>query len=114
MPVLHNTIIMLKIFVMVPRESTDQIIEAMAETGAGVIGNYTHNAVITPVFGNWKSEAGAHPAVGEVGKMSREPENKIEMVCPEEALARVVAALRKAHPYEEPAIDIVKLYDMPR
>lgn len=100
---------MLKIVVFAPRENTDQIIEAMATAGAGVIGNYTHNAFITSGSGNWKSEEGSHPFIGEVGKMSREPENKIEMVCPEEKLEEVVKVIRKAHPYETPAIDVYKL-----
>ena len=48
---------MFKVFVMAPRgDATDSIILAMAEAGAGVIGNYTHNAVITEVIGSWKSE----------------------------------------------------------
>lgn len=45
-----------KIVVFAPKKNTDQIIEAMAAAGAGVIGNYTHNAFITSGFGNWKSE----------------------------------------------------------
>jgi len=103
---------MYKIFVMVPVEDTDKIINAMADAGAGVIGNYTHNAVITSVMGNWLSEEGSNLTIGEVGKMSREPENKIEMVCPEDKLEEVIKALRKVHPYETPAIDIVKLEDL--
>ncbi len=105
---------MLKIFVIAPKEYTDQIIDAMANAGAGIIGNYSHNAFITEGLGNWKSEEGANPAIGEVGKMSREPEAKIEMVCPEEKLNEVLTAIRRIHPYEEPAIDIIKLYDFQR
>jgi len=85
----------------------------VAEAGAGVIGNYTHNAVITEVMGNWKSEQGSNPTIGAVGEMSRKPEDKIEMVCPEELLVAVIKALRQAHPYEEPAIDIVRLEKVP-
>ena len=105
---------MLKVFVMAPRgEATDKIILAMAEAGAGIIGKYTHNAVITEILGNWKSEEGSNPTVGTVGKMSREPENKVEMVCPDERLVEVIKALRRVHPYEEPAIDIVHLENVP-
>lgn len=100
---------MLKLFVMVPEKNTDALIEAMSQAGAGKIGNYSCNAFITPGFGNWKSEKGSNPTIGEVGKMSREPENKIEMVCPEEARGAVIEAIRKVHPYETPAIDIIKL-----
>ena len=100
---------MLKVFVMCPKENTDELIEAMAEAGAGVIGNYSHNAFITPGFGNWKSEEGSNPTIGAVGKMSRESENKIEMVCPEDKLEDVARAIKGVHPYETPAVDVVKL-----
>lgn len=97
---------------MVPVENTDEIITAMADAGAGVIGNYTHNAVITAVMGNWMSEEGSNPTIGEVGKMSRESENKVEMVCPEDKLEGVVKAMRKVHPYETAAVDVIKLEDL--
>lgn len=103
---------MLKIFVMVPKENTDKLIMAMAEAGAGVIGNYSHNAFITQGYGNWMSEEGANPTIGEVGKMSREPENKVEMVCPEEKLNDVVKAIKETHPYETPAIDVIELKEI--
>lgn len=102
---------MLKVFVFVPKKNTDELITAMAKAGAGVIGNYTHNAFIIPGMGNWKSEEGANPTIGDVGKMSREPENKVEMVCPEEKLSEVIKAIREVHPYEEPAIDVIKLIE---
>ena len=100
---------MLKIFEMCPKENTDELINAMADTGAGIIGNYSHCAYITPGFGNWLSEEGSNPTLGEVGKMSREPENKIEMVCPEDKLEDVVKAIKRVHPNETTAIDVIKL-----
>lgn len=100
---------MFKVVVFAPKKNTDQIIEAMAQAGAGVIGNYTHNAFITPGFGNWKSEEGAQPYIGEVGRMSREPENRIEMACPEEKLEMVTSAAKKNHPYETPVIEVYKI-----
>jgi len=44
-----------------------------------------------------------------VGEVSREPEDRIEMICPEEKLNAVVAAIKKVHPYETPAIDVYKV-----
>jgi len=94
---------------MCPEENTEELIEAMARAGAGIIGNYSHCAFITPGFWNWLSEEGSNPTIGKVGKMSREPENKIEMVCPEESLKKVLKAIKNTHPYENPPVDIVKL-----
>ena len=81
----------------------------MADAGAGKMGNYTHNAFITSGFGNWKSEEGARPFIGKVGEVSREPEDRIETICQEEKLNKVVAAIKKVHPYETPAIDVYKI-----
>lgn len=100
---------MYKVFVICPKESTYEIINAMAEAGAGVIGNYTHNAFITTGMGNWFNSEGTNPTVGVVGKKSREEENKVEMVCPEDKLESVISAIKETHPYETPAIDVYKL-----
>ena len=100
---------MYKIFVFAPVDATDKIIDAASEAGAGKIGNYSHCAFITSGVGNWKSLPGSHPTIGEVGKMSREPENKIEMLCSDKSLQNIVTAIRRAHPYESPEIDVVKL-----
>jgi putative NIF3 family GTP cyclohydrolase 1 type 2 len=56
---------------------------------------------------------GAHPTIGEVGKLERVAETKLEMVLPRGKRAAVVAALRAAHPYEEPAFDVLELADLP-
>lgn len=100
---------MYKIFVFVPKDSTDKVIDAMAKAGAGVIGNYTHCAFITEGHGNWLSEEGSNPTVGAVGKMSRESENKVEMICPEDKLKAVVSAIKHSHPYETAPIDVIKM-----
>lgn len=102
---------MYKIIVFTPKENTEEIIKAMADAGAGKVGKYTHNAFITSGYGNWFNEEGTNPTKGEVGKMSREEENKIEMVCPEDKIAEVISAIKKVHPYETPAIDVYKLGD---
>jgi hypothetical protein len=103
-----------KIVVFAPdkEELLTAIIAAGAKAGAGVIGNYTHCAWTTKGTGNWKSEEGSHPTVGKVGEISREPEAKVEMLCPEQSLKDAVAEIRKVHPYEEPEIDIYQLYNL--
>lgn len=103
---------MLKVIVITPKDSTDQLIEAMSNSGAGIIGNYSHCAFIIEGTGNWKSEQGSNPIIGKVGKISREIENKIEMVCPENKVKEVITAIKKCHPYETPAIEIYQLLDI--
>lgn len=101
-----------KVFVLIPKQNVDELINAMAKAGAGVVGEYTHNAFITEGMGNWFNSEGTSPTIGEVGKMSREPECKVEMVCPDSRLQDVISAVRNVHPYETPAIDVVKLKDL--
>ena len=102
---------MLKIFVFVPKDQTESLISAMGNAGAGIVGNYSHCAFITSGKGNWKSEEGSHPTIGKVGEMTQIEENKVEMLCEESKLYAVLEAIHKAHPYEEPEIDVIKLFE---
>ena len=62
-----------------------------------------------PSSGTFRALPGANPAVGEVGEEERVPELRLETVFPADRLDEVVAALRRAHPYEEPAFDVYAL-----
>jgi dinuclear metal center YbgI/SA1388 family protein len=87
--------------------------EALSAAGAGRIGDYSHCSFATAGTGQFKPLAGAHPTIGEVGRLERVAETKLEMVLPRHRRAAVVAALRAAHPYEEPAFDLLELADIP-
>ena len=85
---------------------------AASDAGAGIIGNYTGCGFITRGIGNWKSEEGANPTVGQIGAYSHEPEAKIEMICPESKASAIKKAILAVHPYEEPEVDFVQLVDV--
>jgi dinuclear metal center YbgI/SA1388 family protein len=87
--------------------------EALAAAGAGAIGDYSHCSFATAGTGQFRPLAGAHPTIGQVGKLERVAETRLEMVLPRARRAGVVAALRAAHPYEEPAFDVLELADLP-
>ncbi|MFO7649271.1 MAG: NGG1p interacting factor NIF3, partial [Halomonas campaniensis] len=53
--------------------------------------------------------AGANPHIGRVGDLERVEELKVELVCEDRLIREAVAALKAAHPYEEPAFDVWKL-----
>lgn len=89
-----------------------RIIDAASNAGAGVMGNYSHTATIFKGVGQWFSEPGAHPAIGKVGTLTQQNEVKIEMHCPGSNAKTVEKAIRKVHPYEEPAIEFIKLEDI--
>jgi hypothetical protein len=95
-----------KIVVYVPDADAEQVRNALTGAGAGKIGNYSQVTFSVLGTGRFKPESGANPAIGKVGTLEEVQEQRIETVCEEDCLKRVVDAIRKAHPYEEPAIDV--------
>ena len=98
-----------KLVVFVPREALDPVREALFAAGAGRIGEYERCSWYAEGTGTFLPRQGAQPAVGTVGQEERVPELRLETVFPAESQAAVVAALRGAHPYEEPAFDVYEL-----
>lgn len=75
---------------------------AMAEAGAGRVGEYEGCMFGGPGIGRFDARAGAHPEIADEG--SGVAEVRIEMVAPRAAVGRVLEAARAAHPYEEPVV----------
>ncbi|MDO8552101.1 MAG: hypothetical protein Q7S01_01070 [bacterium] len=96
----------LKIIVYVPLANADAVRKAIGYAGGGKIGNYSFCSFSSRGVGRFLPETGAHPATGEIGKLEQVEEERIEFVCEPELRAKVVEAIKRAHPYEEPAIDI--------
>jgi len=96
----------------VPESHTDIVREAIGKAGAGKIGNYTFCSFSSKGVGRFKPEDGAHPAIGEVGKLESVQEERIEFVCDRNLVKDVIAAIKKAHPYEEVALDIYPLEEL--
>jgi dinuclear metal center YbgI/SA1388 family protein len=101
----------LKLIVFSPHDAAQGLLDALAEAGAGVIGLYRRCAFMSPGKGTFEPLPGADPTIGEVGEREEVDELRIEMILPEPKWPAVVEALRKAHPYEEPAYDLVPLID---
>jgi hypothetical protein len=97
--------------VFVPREALDPVREALFAAGAGRIGNYERCSFYTEGTGTFLGGEAASPAVGRRGIEQRVAELRLEVVFPEERQAAVLEALRRAHPYEEPAFDVYPLLD---
>ncbi|MDB5188216.1 MAG: uncharacterized protein JWO50_736 [Candidatus Kaiserbacteria bacterium] len=95
-----------KIVVYVPESHADKLREAMGNAGAGVIGNYTHCMFTIKGTGQFMPGEGSNPTVGEVGKLEKTAEERIETVCSEEKLKGILKAIKEVHPYEEPATDV--------
>lgn len=95
--------------VFVPTAHVAAVREAMFAAGAGEIGNYSHCCWSTSGTGQFLPGAGAEPAVGEIGEVTRVDEDRVEMVARRSVRDGVLTALRAAHPYEEPAFDLVEM-----
>ncbi len=93
----------------VPREALDAVRNALFEAGAGRIGKYEHCSWYTQGTGTFLGGEGTSPSLGEAGREQRVAELRLETVFPEERQEEVIAALRRAHPYEEPAFDVYAL-----
>ncbi len=98
-----------KLVVFVPAAALDLVRDAVFAAGAGRIGGYERCSWYTEGTGTFLGGEGTSPAIGAAGKEERVPELRLETVFPAERQDEVVAALRAAHPYEEPAFDIYPL-----
>lgn len=98
-----------KIVVFVPKTHADKIRKAVGDAGAGKIGNYSHSSFSAGGIGRFKPLEGAHPFVGDVGKIEEVAEERIEFICERSKAKNVIAIMKAAHPYEEVAFDIFSL-----
>ena len=88
--------------------------DALSAAGAGRIGDYSHCSFATAGTGQFKPLDGAHPTIGEVGQAGAGGRDAAgDGAAAGTAGPRCVAALRAAHPYEEPAFDVLELADLP-
>ncbi|MCV7195870.1 Nif3-like dinuclear metal center hexameric protein [Mycobacterium angelicum] len=99
--------------VYVPRENSEAVQAAVFAAGAGHIGDYSHCSWSVTGTGQFLPLDGASPAIGSVGIVERVAEDRFEVIAPARARAAVLAAMRAAHPYEEPAFDIFALVPPP-
>jgi len=102
----------LKVEVLVPHDHIEAVLAALHANGAGAIGAYDHCVSLWQVDGRWRPLPGASPYHGEIGEVMHGSETKIESVCHLSQARQIVDAIRAAHPYEEPVIHLLPLYDI--
>jgi dinuclear metal center YbgI/SA1388 family protein len=98
-----------KMLVYIPKGHEEKIFKALTAAGAGHIGNYSSCTFRTEGIGTFVPEAGTHPFMGEAGKLEEVHEVKLGTILPQSLLNKAIKAVIKAHPYEEPAYDIMPL-----
>lgn len=102
-----------KVVTFVPHADAQRVLDALADAGAGEIGDYSRCAWTAVGTGTFLPGAGARPVIGTVGTVEQVPETRVEMVLARHRRVAVLAALRAAHPYEEPAWDLFELAAVP-
>ena len=98
-----------KLFSFVPVTHAEFVRAAIFEAGGGHIGKYSECSFNANGKGTFKASEGSKPFVGEIGRRHEEEEIKIEVIFPAWMEQAILAAMIKAHPYEEVAYDVVRL-----
>jgi hypothetical protein len=98
-----------KIVVFVPEADLARVSDAMFQAGAGRIGEYSQCSFRLAGTGTFFGSEAANPTIGRRGRREEVSEWRLEVVCPENRLQPIIAAMRQAHSYEEPAYDVYPL-----
>lgn len=101
-----------KIVVTVPENDADVLRNVISKAGAGILGKYSGCSFSAKGIGRFVPKVGSNPSIGNVGKPEEVIEERIEVSCDSKNLQNVIKAIRIAHPYEEPSIDVYPLLKM--
>ncbi|BFM11645.1 YqfO family protein [Simiduia litorea] len=100
---------MFKLCLYVPVSHLGVVKSAIFAAGAGSVGAYTEYCWEVQGIGQFKPVKGANPFIGRVDELEQVVEYRLETVVPKQCIDAVISALRQAHPYEEPAYDVIKV-----
>ena len=103
---------MLKLVFFVPESHLTVVKQAVFDAGAGSIGHYDQCCWQVLGQGQFRPLSGSNPHIGQMDKLEIVAEYRVEIVCEEQLIKAVVAALKQAHPYETPAYEVMALIDI--
>lgn len=98
-----------QISVYVPDADREAVKAAMFAAGGGRIGDYDQCCWQVRGTGQFRPLPGADPHIGTVGAVEQVEEWRLELVVADDCVAAVIAAMKAAHPYEEPAYAVIRL-----
>lgn len=101
-----------KLEIYIPESHFKELQRALQSVDAGHIGNYDSCLSYSRVRGTWRPLAGSNPYIGEENVISEEEELKVEVNVMKDNLPRTLQAIRRVHPYEEPLINVISLYNV--
>jgi len=102
-----------KLVTFVPEEALERVSRALFDAGAGRIGKYSACSFRSVGTGTFFGEEGSQPVIGRSGQLEQAPEVRLETVAPIAQVPAIIDALRRSHPYEEPAFDLNQLAAAP-
>jgi dinuclear metal center YbgI/SA1388 family protein len=102
-----------KVVTFTPADALAEVAAAGFRSGAGRIGEYSECAFFSHGLGTFRGSEASRPAVGQAGRSEVAEELRLEMICPLGRSAEVVSAIRQAHPYEEPPVEVYPLRQRP-
>lgn len=100
---------MYKIIYYVPESHLELTKSALFTAGAGRYKNYDQCCWQVLGQGQFRPLENSNPFVGESNQLTQIAEYRVELICEDDKLPQAITALRAAHPYEEPAIDVWRL-----
>ncbi|MBC5580261.1 cytochrome C biogenesis protein [Anaerofilum sp. BX8] len=98
-----------KLEIFVPESHFEAVRQALSDADAGHIGRYDQCLSVSRATGFWRPLEGAHPYQGRAGELCCAEELKVEVCCRAERLEETLLLVKKAHPYEEPVINVLPL-----
>lgn len=101
---------MLKLVFFIPKEYKEKVKKSLFDAGAGKYNNYDMCSYEVKGEGQFRALDGSDPFIGETDKLEKVTEYRIEMLCTEKNIKKLVEILLDEHPYEEPAYEIYKIY----
>ena len=101
-----------KLEIFIPESHLPALQKVLREVDAGHIGSYDSCLSYSPVTSCWRPLVGSQPYLGQENVLSTERELKVEVTCRLEKLKETLAAVKEVHPYEEPVINVIPLYQV--
>ena len=98
-----------KLFFTVPLDKAESVKESLFKLGLGIQGNYKNVSFETEGVGQFYPLECSNPKLGEKKQLTHVIEKKIEMLCPDELMEKAIECLKKNHPYESPAYELIPL-----
>jgi dinuclear metal center YbgI/SA1388 family protein len=98
-----------KIITFVPEDNIEKVTDALANAGAGKIGEYNYCSFRLRGQGTFQGSEKSNPFIGKKGEKEYIDEIRLEMIFPKWEISNIISELKRNHPYEEAAYDIYPL-----